>query len=206
MQYGFLLPREPAQAQIFKKVDISLSAEDCQRNCELLDILQNNPRIGSFVLSLGLSLEEIKHITEFMENILSKLTCVRSLNLVGGGIERPTWSQFPAPAKASLLRLMWLPTLRHIELNYVDFPFPYLRFCMHLKSMELLSRLYNNRLKIEETPEPEVAALVSPPTTGGASWRLGHLKHLSLGNFIAYRKFMDAALHPTSTLSLTRIQ
>ncbi|KAG5643595.1 hypothetical protein DXG03_000603 [Asterophora parasitica] len=56
----------------------------------------------------------------------------------------------------------------------------------------------------ETTPEPELAGLLSVPTA--TDQRRRHLGTLTMGNWIALHKFLEAVEYPTSTLSLVRLQ
>ncbi|KAF8075314.1 hypothetical protein FPV67DRAFT_1666033 [Lyophyllum atratum] len=195
--------RDFAQAQLFCSITIHLDEELNQVNENLRAVLKNRPRIGVYVQSLVLRIGDVEETAIFSE-LLPTLTSVRSLNLIGrGDLE---WVSLSSPFKAAFLQLLWLPTLSTLEVNFNNFPFPYLRFCTHLKHLTLLHRLYDNRLKIEDTPERELVPLLSPLGLPNQTTRQGHLVSLKMGNSLGLKQLLAVAQNAGSMLSLECIE
>lgn len=198
--------RGPAQAHLFRSITINLNLDDEERNEHFRIFLTARPRICSYVQWLVLRLPD-PEAADLLLPLLPKLTNVCKLNLIGGvGGTQNDWASFSNPFKAAFLQLLWLPSLHRLELNYTNFPFPYLRFCTHLKSLVLLHRLYGNPLKAEDTPEPSLSPLLSAVGLPNRGTQQGYLQNLDMGNWVALQKLLAAVQHPTSTLSLERLE
>ncbi|KAG5635349.1 hypothetical protein H0H81_011636 [Sphagnurus paluster] len=180
-----------------------LGRESKRRNRSLREILSKRPCLGSFVRNLELAIVETQEAHRF-SNLLSHLTRLRALTLVEMGGLGNKWKSFSTTFRVALLQLIWLPTLYLFEINFEDFPFPYLRFCSNLKNLILLHRLYCNALDVDNTPEPELVPLLSLPSVPVAG--PGHLEALAMGNWIALRKLLAVVQHPSSILSVVRLE
>ncbi|GLB41465.1 hypothetical protein LshimejAT787_1000650 [Lyophyllum shimeji] len=194
--------REPAQAILFYSITISFPSRDNKRNGELLAILTAHPGIGSYVRWLGLYLED-SFTAGFFASLLRRFTNVGGLRLISVYPLQKDWAILSGPFKAALLQLLCLPSLTRLDLDYPDFPFPYLRFCSRLKHLVIRRRLYDNRLKLEDTPEPALVPLLSAagwPNTDGA--QQGLLDSLDARSCYALRQVLAAVQHPSAMLSL----
>ncbi|GLB41453.1 hypothetical protein LshimejAT787_1000530 [Lyophyllum shimeji] len=194
--------REPAQAILFYSITISFPSRDNKRNGELLAILTAHPGIGSYVRWLGLYLED-SFTAGFFASLLRRFSNVGGLRLISVYPLQKDWAILSGPFKAALLQLLCLPSLTRLDLDYPDFPFPYLRFCSRLKHLVIHQCVYDNRLQLEDTPEPALVPLLSAagwPNTDGA--QQGFLESLDMGTWYALRQVLAAVQHPSSMLSL----
>ncbi|KAF8075315.1 hypothetical protein FPV67DRAFT_628829 [Lyophyllum atratum] len=194
--------RDFAQAQLFCSITIHLEEGLNQVNENLRAILTNRPRIGGYVKSLALCIDDVEEAA-ILSALLSTLINVRSLSLMTlGDVE---WASFSDQSKAAFLQLLWSPTLSWLHLNFSNFPIPYLRFCTHLKQLQLLHPPYDS-LEIEDTPEPELMPFLSPLGLPNRTTREGHLLSLTTENTPALKQLLAALQHTGSTLSSSCIE
>ncbi|KAF8073361.1 hypothetical protein FPV67DRAFT_1446335 [Lyophyllum atratum] len=197
--------RDFAQAQLFRSITMYLFNDVHRSNENLRAILKNRPRIGEYIHLLKLHIVEAEaDAAAIFSELLPMMTMVRSLTFKAYGNVK--WACFSNQLKVASLQLLWLPTLSRLEMQFPDFPFPYLGFCTNLKHLVFHHLLYDNPLNIDDTPELQLLSLLSPLGLPNRTANQGHLLSLKMGNSLALRKLHAVTTHVRSKLCLQRIE
>ena len=101
-------------------------------------LLLESPDIVRYVLKLKIYIEPSnKHFRCFLSFPVSPLTRLQSLTISYTGLYLE-WGKYPSSTQRSLLNLMHLPTLTHLDMNRISgFPISNLNTCTNIKHLFL---------------------------------------------------------------------
>ena len=99
-------------------------------------LLLESPDIARYVRKLKVCMEQSnKHCRSFRSFRVSQLTRLQSLSYLGFGLE---WGELSSPTQHSLVNLMHLPTLTHLDVERISgFPISNLNGCTNIKHLFL---------------------------------------------------------------------
>ena len=105
-------------------------------------LLSESPDIARYICKLKIYIESSnKHFRSFLSFPVSQLTRLQSLIISGFYLEWGSyleWGNFPSSTQHSLLNLMHLPTLTHLDMDRISgFPISNLNACTNIKHLFL---------------------------------------------------------------------